>query len=401
MERRVDLATGLYYDVGQEEIARRHHLVREYMEKKDIAVLLVLASHKEGYRWWLTGVDGTERRSESCFVVPRKGDILHVTGGKMAEEDEEAGQPVGAQPDAEEAFKGIRTVYQISAFSIRKMMEESGGKRLGLVHGEDIRAQLYDYLEKFLPNVERVDVTEDFAGKKAVKSPEEQKLIREAVRLQERVLEGLSGYLKPGMREAEAVRYARYLANHLGSGGIDAMEYGQVELISWKDRQMQGPLDVPGRCMEAGDMMEIKLRIRGNSGFYGFIARRFSFGEPAFIEKEIWQKAILLQEMAEEKIKPGKTVDRIEEEIREEAKGQGISLAEKDFSHGIGYCVSEGPDRASGLRNMPLQSGMVLAVEPEIVDERGNKACCGDVYAVTDDGIWRMSISGREIKILE
>ena len=55
MERRLDLLTGLYYDVSQEEITRRHNLVREYMEKKDISVLLVLASHKEGYRQWLAG----------------------------------------------------------------------------------------------------------------------------------------------------------------------------------------------------------------------------------------------------------------------------------------------------------------------------------------------------------
>lgn len=400
MERRLDLLTGLYYDVSQEEITRRHNLVREYMEKKDISVLLVLASHKEGYRQWLTGVDGTERPSESCFVIPKEGDILHVVGNKMAEADEETGQPEGALPDAEEAFGGIRTAYQLSAFTIRRMMEDDGEKRLGLIHGEEIRAGLYDYLKKFLPDVEWVDATEEFAERKAVKSLEEQRLIQEATRLQEQVLEGLCGYLIPGVKEAEAVRYARYLASHLGSGGIDTMEYAQIELLSWRDRQIPGPLDAPGREMEAGDMVEIKLRIRGNSGFYGFIARRFSFGEPASREKEIWHKAILLQEMAEEKIKPGKTVAQIEKEIGEEAKKQGISLAEKDFIHGIGYCVSEGPDRASGLRHTPLQRGMVLAVEPEVMDERGNKACCGDVYGVTEDGVQRMSKSERKIKVL-
>lgn len=400
MEQRTDLMTGLNYHITQQEITRRHELVREYMRENDLGVLLVLVPHMEGYRRWLSGVDGTERRTESCFVIPCNGTILHVIGNNMVREKTSAAKPKGAMPDPEEAFGGMRTVYGLSAFEIREMMKESKGTKLGLIHGKEIRAQMHDYLEEFLPGVERVDVTWEFAKRKAVKSCEEQDLIRRAVNLQERVLEGLWGYLKPGMLEAEAVRYARYLANRLESGGIDSMETAQIQLISWKEKQDLGPLFYPGRYLSDGDMVQIKLRIMGDSGFYGTITRCLSFGVPSEENRETWKKVILLQEIIEEKLRPGSSLKLIQREIKELAEKKRICLNNGHFLHGIGYCVSEAPNELTDSEEVLLREGMVLAAEPQVSDENGNVFCCGEVYCITAAGARRMTEVPREIKVL-
>lgn len=400
MEQRTDLMTGLYYHITRQEITRRHELVREYMREKELGVILVLVPHMEGYRRWLSGVDGTERRTESCFVIPQKGSILHVIGSSMVREQKSTAKPEGSMPDPEEAFDGIRTIYYFSAFEIRKMIEEGGGRKLGLIHGEEMRAQMYDYLEEFLPEIERIDVTRDFAMQKAVKSAEEQALIQRAVHLQERVLEGLWGYLKPGMLEAEAVRYARYLANRLESGGIDSMETAQVELISWKGRQSREPLCYPGRYLSDGDMVQIRLRITGDSGFYGTLTRCLSFGEPSVQDRETWQKVMTLQEIIEEKLRPGTSLELLQKEIKDLAGKMQIFLKGTHFLRGIGYCVSETPDESSCSETLILKEGMVLAAEPQVCDENGNIFCCGEVYCLTASGALRMTAIPREIKVL-
>ncbi|MDO4339257.1 MAG: M24 family metallopeptidase [Eubacteriales bacterium] len=400
MEQRIDLMTGLYYHITRQEIARRHELIRKYMREKKLGVILVLVPHREGYRRWLSGVDGTERRTESCFVIPRKGTIFHVLGSSMAREAKITEKPEGAMPDPEEAFDGIQTIYCFSAFEIRHMLEESGEKRLGVIHGEEMRAQMHDYLEEFLPDIELVDVTGEFSALKAVKSPEEQALIQRAVFLQERVMEGLWGYLKPGMTEAEAVRYARYLANRLGSGGIDSMETAQVRLISWKERQSGEPLYYPGRYLSEGDMIQITLKIMGDSGFYGTLARCVSLGEPSVQNQEAWRRVRLLQERIEEKLKPGVSLKAIRKEIETLARKLQIPFMERHFLHGIGYCVLEAPDESTSSDELVLKEGMVLASEPRAADEAGNIFGCGDVYRITALGAVRMTTMPGELKVL-
>ncbi len=37
-------------------------MLRQFMKKNDLGVLLILYPYEEGYRQWITGVDGTEKR---------------------------------------------------------------------------------------------------------------------------------------------------------------------------------------------------------------------------------------------------------------------------------------------------------------------------------------------------
>lgn len=398
MERRMDLASGLYYSVTQEEITRRHELLREFMAQKDLGALLVLESHQEGYRKWISGVDGMERPSESCFLIPGNGEILHIIGNKMIRGEDEDKKPVGSMPDPEEAFDGIKTVYAISAFAIRRMLEEGPGKKIGLIHGDEMRAQLYDYLEEFLPEIPRVDVTGEFAAVRAVKSEEELALMERAAFLQERVLEGLESYIKPGMLEVEAVRYGRYLANRLESSGPDSMEYAQIRLISWKTHQEKEPLQYPGRYISEGDMVLIKLRLLGDSGYYGTVSRCFSLGQPSHRDEETWKKAALFSEKIEELIGPGISLRKLQEQGKKLAADMKLTLGREPFAHGIGYCVSETPDGSS--MDLPLKAGMVIAVEPEIWDESGNLFCCGDMYEITETKAVRLTNASRELRII-
>ena len=391
---RTDLMTGLRYSITQNEITRRHQVLRQFMKKNDLGVLLILYPYEEGYRQWITGVDGTEKRSETWFVVPFEGDIYQIIGNRMLESEGTAEQPEGVLPDPEEAFDGVRTIYYFSAFDISEYLKQSGKKYIGVVHGNEIRAEMKDYLGKYRLTAQSIDVTEKLRIERAKKSDEEIHLLRNAVHLQDRVLDGLKGYLQPGMLEAEAVRYARYLANHLESGSIDNMQSAQIKLISWKGEQEAVPLMYPGRYFHSEDIICLTTRIIGDSGFYGTISRCMSFSEPAEAIKRAYDQLKDVTALAEKYLYPGITIKDIKEKLYSSFPDFPWEK-NQNMIHGIGYCVVETPDEKYSA-DMQLQQNMVLALELKQQVEKGSTISLGNVYYINETGAECLNRTNKE-----
>ncbi len=112
---------------------------------------------------------------------------------------------------------------------------------------------------------------------------------------------------------------------------------------------------------------------------------------------------LLLREI-EELAKPGVTPQTLYEYALERVKGWGIAdyfmgygaNQAKFLGHGVGLEVDELPVLAKGFQ-MPLQVGMIIAIEPKFTFPDRGVIGLENTYVVTETGIMSLSITSEDI----
>lgn len=373
--------------ISDAELQRRWDAMRSHMLEHGIDCVLTQGSNDwlGGYVRWLTG-------TSAYYGYPRA--VLLFADGRMIAVEHGA-QGASRSPDpAEIAYRGIdRVLFSASyvsacftwtydaALAIGELTA-AGVKRLGLLgagagyHG--FVSAVVEWALSF--GVETVDVTAAVDRLKAVKSSEEQALIRQAAALQDQVMEEVGNFLEPGLRDFEVAAHARRVAQDLGSEqGVylcGSAQRGSPALFRQKYAQT--------RKIEAGDSFVILVETNGPGGFYTEIARTFVLGKADDALREGTDAAIEAQAYVLELLKPGtawaEVIDRFNGYMRE----RGLPEEERLFCHGQGYDLVERP-LAREDESFVVKAGMNIVVHPSFLAQGIFAQVC-DNYLIGEEG---------------
>ncbi|MFZ5810274.1 MAG: type I methionyl aminopeptidase [Chloroflexota bacterium] len=205
-----------------------------------------------------------------------------------------------------------------------------------------------------------------------IKSASELQIMREAGRINALALQAVREAIRPGVTTAELDEIAAEVIRKHGAkpaflGVPGAYPYPAVTTISVNDELVHG---IPGkRRLREGDLVSVDC----GTIFEGFVGdSAFSTGVGAISEQA--QRLLRVTEKALEigisRLRPGKRVGDVGAAIQQYVEGEGYYLTKEYTGHGVGRSMWEGPQVPNyGMagRGIPLQAGMVIALEPMVL----------------------------------
>ena len=222
-----------------------------------------------------------------------------------------------------------------------------------------------------------------------LRSSEEIEKIARASRIVAECLQGLKGFIKPGMETRALDCFADSRIRE--AGGIPAFKgyrnFPANLCVSINEEVVHG---IPSkRVIKEGDLVSIDLGVLYD-GYYGDAALTLSMGDPS-------PKVARLLRVTEESLAlgidaahVGKRVSDISHAIESHVKRAGFTVVTQYVGHGIGQALHEEPQvpnfgpPGKGPR---LRAGMVLAIEPMVnIGKSGVRVLSDKWTAVTIDG---------------
>lgn len=172
---------------------------------------------------------------------------------------------------------------------------------------------------------------------------------------------------------------------YTGPTGAARVAYPAASCISVNDELVHG---VPGsRVLVDGDVVSIDAGVRSN-GWCADSAITVFVGEvdPSMHRMRACAEAMLAH--ATRAIVPGRRWSTIAREIEQLAVDAGFSVAVDFVGHGIGRALHEAPQVPASITrrfvehdDFTLRPGMVLAIEPMLIDERPQRNVAGDLLS--------------------
>ncbi len=277
--------------------------------------------------------------------------------------------------------------------------------RLGLVNPNDLREELYQFIKKYVPEVEFVDVTMDANLLKAEKCPgdlEEEKL---SVRAVDRLFAKMSSTLRPMALESDVINHIRIDASGIGQVGNYVSDWVIIDMKAAPDGgpSVKEPLPFPGRTLDFGDRIQINVLAALNNSYSAGCGRCFVMGKPCEETIKAWDLAVKAQDAATSAIRPGVTIAQVVQKAVEEVyKPFGLDYKPSNWIFGLGLNLpmGEAPMAVPVLEEIPLKEGMFLCVAPKVEIPGKDPFCCMDTFVVTKDGCERLTKTPREIKTL-
>lgn len=395
-----DISTGCLVTVEQAELDRRIKAIRELMEEVQADLFLTAAPIKNGWGKWLTGTDGPGRPCEGGILIGKTGDVLVVNGGALVPRG-----ATGIHNDAMapgcvgEGFLGYSTFDGFSADVMEQMAGKTEGKmRIVVVNMSYLRADLNHYLEENLGCPELINVEEKADTIRAKKSEAELGIIDGIVKMMDKIFAGAGVYINPKRSERDVVTDLRYAAYRLGCGGVDHQISAPVELTSQADGEPKSEEKIlyPGRFLEFGDRVNIKMYALGNDGYYGGMARSFVLGKPSEETEHLWKIAVEVQEKAASLLRPGVSVQAVADKVNKFLKEQGCKEDKSIMIHSIGESIQENPC-VFGEIELPVEENMVFYIGPVVDDGKADPLSCGDLYMVGKEETKRLTTFPRKL----
>jgi Xaa-Pro dipeptidase len=284
-------------------------------------------------------------------------------------------------------------------------------------------AQLVLRISGLIPQAQLTDGSTLIREVRMIKSSYEISAIREAARVVNLALENAIGYIHEGMPEYELIARIEFDLRMNGHIGMMRMRAYNQEIVTG--------------VVGAGESISMPTYFDGPAGGRGLTAaspqgaghRKFSRDEPIFVdigcclngyvidqtrtlvigsvpedmaEAYGWAEHILRQ--TEQKLHPGTICEKLYLTSLETVKAadlleyyMGYGADQVTFlGHGIGLEIDELPILAKGF-NIPLQEGMVIAIEPKFTFPGRGVVGIENTYAITKDGYEKLTVSREGI----
>lgn len=273
-------------------------------------------------------------------------------------------------------------IFRILAGVLKK--QGPGSKRIG-VEFEFISAGMLALLKGCCPEVQFVDGTSLMNDLRMIKTAQEIDHLRQACKVteaglyasghaicQDATLDDLTLEFKLGVLNA-----CKKL-NLIGSLG----EIGGQPALGFF-----GPATSDSMRIKPGNTVKYDMQASINH-YYSDIGRTFLFGEPLKEQKVVYKALLEAHDRMHEVLRPGRQICEVYQAARQALDRHGLFRhARGHFGHAVGLDRKiEEPPFISANEKMPLQKGMVLAVEtPFYCDEIG-KFQIEDMILITGDG---------------
>jgi Xaa-Pro dipeptidase len=326
------------------------------------------------------------------------------------------------------AESGIQQIVAMGSLKQLPDLIQQAGKPLPQKLGMELDVlpvNLYRKYKEVFADGDMVDISHDIRMVRAVKSPFEIDLIRQAAERMDRVASQFITELKPGIAEVELAGKMEAIARRLGHQGM-------VRMRLWGSEMFYGHLmagasaAIPSYLASPTGGKALSPAFAQGAGFHkiaphepvlfdyvfafrGYLAdhtRIFSIGPLAKDLMAAHQAMIDLQEFLAKEMIPGRMAGDIYEMALAKAHEAGYQDffmgAEKErirfVGHGIGLELDEYPFLAQGQR-LRLQKNMVIALEPKLVFPGKGVVGIENTHVVGDNGLERLTHYPDEITV--
>jgi Xaa-Pro aminopeptidase len=379
-----ELSERLNTPISTAELERRWAAVREAMADAGLDAL-VMQNNSEpfsGYVRWFTDMPGSFYPVTVLFA--REAPMTVVTHGPLGERE------LPAEGDG--TFRGVERVIGTASFPsahytrtydaelLAPALEPFARGRIGLLGTYQLGYATGSYLVGRFPDARFEEASELVDAIKAIKSEEEQELIRAAAAMQDEVMEIALAAVEPGKKESDIAAVARQASQERGSeAGIlltGAGQLGEPAGLAHRHRQ--------DRVIREGDVFILLVEVDGPGGMYTEIGRTCTVGPvPARVKEEL-EFTLRAQRFTVERLRPGVPCREVFEAYNEFMRENGRPEEHRIHAHGQGYDLLERP-LIRFDETMTVQAGMNFACHPNYVIDGFTSWIC-DNWLVGPDG---------------
>ena len=236
-------------------------------------------------------------------------------------------------------------------------------------------------LQKPLGHVaEWTDLSPVITSQRAVKSVREQKVIRHAVAMNDVVFKSILPELAAGRTEWEIRHQLRMAMGYLGEG--EAFE--PIAAFGANAAECHHFCDATPLAKNKAVLLDFGVKC---NHYCSDLTRTVCIGKPSRQLAEIHAVALRANREAAKKIRPGMTgadADAIARGIIEKA-GYGKAFGH-GLGHGVGLEVHEAPTLSSSSKNVKLEPGNIVTIEPGIYLPGETGVRIEDIALITKDG---------------
>lgn len=384
--------------ISDGELYRRWNATRELMKKHDLDLAFTQGNnmHLGGYVRWFTDVPA-EFNLHMTVLFPADDQMTLVRSS--------------ASRIPQWALRGVKEVLYApfaptlnftagsEAGLVIDYIRKKDPKRVGWIGKASITAGVMKKVMAAFPNVEFVDITNEFDMIKALKSDEEMELVRETARIHDAVWAALPAIVKPRMKEYQIrAEVARLLSN-----------LGTEEHLLFMGTAAPGKpcgmstFQYANRTVNEGDYGVLLIEVNGPGGYYCESARNFCFGEPYKELQDAWDFAVKAQQLTADMLVPGNNANTIVAKYNEFVGTKGYSQEGRLYGHSQGYDLIERPafmaDHKYGKEDMIIKAGMNISLHPYFIDDV-QTVYINDNYYVTEKGAEKIHKTAPKIIIL-
>ena len=342
----------------------RRDKVRQSLTEKDVDGFLVTTEKNVKY---LTGFTG----DSTWLLLTQDSELLISDFRYVTQLEEECA-------DVERFIRESK--IKLTDAAIGKIQGQSL-KRLGF-EGHSMTCEVFRGLEAGLTGTELVSLNWVVELHRAVKDDFEVAETREAVRLAEKGFAFLLSILKPNATEQELAYELEHAVRRFGGD-----ELAFPPIIAVGDRSAM-PHYRPGKLrISDSPILLVDWGAQTHSGYKSDLTRTVltaEFEDQQF--EKVYKTVLEAQLLAIDRIKPGISTLDVDRVAREHIEKAGFGeYFDHGLGHGFGLDIHELP-RFSPSADTPLETGMVVTVEPGIYLQGWGGVRIEDDVLVTDHG---------------
>lgn len=375
--------------ISDKELERRWNEIRAAMAIRKIDVLLMQNTNQflGGYVKWFTDVPAFNGYP-THVIFPKDDDMAVINiGPKM-----ETGSSLTNLSSMGGAYRGVRdcltapyfpSLHYSKTYDAELVVERLlplKGCTIGFVNLSHIPAGFFEHVRTHLTDATFIDATDLVDEIKAVKSEEEQELIKKTAVLQDAAFEEALKIVKPGVRDFEVMAKAQYSCHLLGS---------EQQLIMAGSAPMGTPSPMRkrhfmNRMIQKGDQLTVMIEANGPGGYYAELGRTCVLGKASDELLEACEIAKEAQRVTLGLLKPGADPKDLVAANNEFLRSKGFPEEKRLYAHGQGYDLVERP----AIREdepMKIQANMNITVHPIAATKNVFTWIC-DNYIVTESG---------------
>ena len=356
--------------VSSTELQRRWAAVRKHMQAQRIDALVLQNSSDwvGGTIRWFSNQPATNGYP-SALVFPIEGGMSLIEQGPAGMVREANGAELASTGIARRlTTPSYPSVHYTGAYDAELALSELkrlGARRVALVAPAAMYHSFGAALTAGLAaaGVEALDATDAVDRLKAIKSAEEQTLMRQVTAMQDEVMARVRDFIRPGLKDFEIAAYAQYVGQQLGSEqGIFLCSSAQPGMAaSFRPRSMQG------RTLQAGDIYSLLVENNGAGGYYTELSRIFVLGQASAELREVHARVLQAQTFALSLLKPGTPCKTIFAQHNAWMREHGLPEERRLSVHGMGYDMVERP-LIRDDEDMCIEEGMAIIVHPGVLN---------------------------------
>ncbi|WP_448807812.1 M24 family metallopeptidase [Aminobacterium mobile] len=242
-------------------------------------------------------------------------------------------------------------------------------------------------------NVECVNGFSLLAPMRSIKNKKELELMRKASSMNDKMMEAVKAYIRPGIYESDIVRFVmNFHESHGGAPRIPGVSTGPNSGKAHYARDNN-------RVVQERDVVMID-----SGGWYdGYshdMTRTFFVGTPTDEQRKVYEIVLEAQLAAEEKVQIGAIPRDIDSVARDIITKHGYGEAfNHRLGHGIGMDGHEAPYISQG-NDIPLVEGNCFSIEPGIYLEGTFGVRIEDLMMLTESGKEIITLFSKELTIL-